>query len=121
MAKTAPRLARIKRHARVRQKVYGTPERPRLCVFHSLNHIYAQVVDDTRGHTVAAASTLDPEARGETDGKTKSGHAQLVGGLIARRALSQGIKAVTFDRAGFKYHGRVKALAEAARSGGLDF
>jgi len=121
MTKTAPREARARRHARVRQKVQGTPEKPRLCVFRSLNHIYAQVIDDTRGHTLACASTLDPELKGQTDGKAKGARAELVGNLVAQRAAGQGIKQVTFDRGGYKYHGRIKALAEAARKSGLEF
>ncbi len=99
----------------------GTPSRPRLCVYRSLNHIYAQVIDDTRGHTLVAASTLDPETRAQVDGKTKAGQAELVGAAIAKKALSQGIDEVAFDRGGYKYHGRVKALAEAARQSGLKF
>jgi len=121
MGKLTPRLARLRRHARVRKKVKGTPSRPRLCVFRSLNHIYAQVIDDTKGHTLVSASTLDPEIRPQTNGKTKAAEAELVGALIAKRALSQGITEVVFDRGGYKYHGRVKALAEAARQGGLKF
>lgn len=119
--KLTPREARIRRHLRVRKKVKGTPERPRLNVFRSLNHIYAQVIDDTKGHTLAAASTLDPELRERLDGKSKTEQAALVGELIARRALEKGIAQVVFDRGGYKYHGRVKALAEAARQGGLKF
>ena len=121
MAKSTSKLARNKRHARVRLKVKGMPSRPRLCVFRSLNHIYAQVIDDAQGYTLASASTLDPETRSETDGKAKTGRAELVGAVIAKRALSKGIKQVAFDRGGYKYHGRVKALAEAARQGGLQF
>lgn len=122
MAKVkTPREARIRRHYRVRKKVYGTPERPRLAVFRSLNHIYAQVIDDTRGHTLAAASDLEPALRTQRDGKTKSQMAALVGETVARRALEKGIVKVVFDRGGFKYHGRVKALAEAARQTGLQF
>ncbi|GBD13211.1 50S ribosomal protein L18 [bacterium HR24] len=122
MAKVkTPREARIRRHYRVRKKVYGTPERPRLAVFRSLNHIYAQVIDDTRGHTLAAASDLEPALRTQRDGKTKSQMAALVGETVARRALEKGIVKVVFDRGGFKYHGRVKALAEAARQAGLQF
>ncbi len=102
-------------------KVQGTATRPRLCVFRSLNHVYAQIIDDTKGHTMVAASTLDPETRTQTNGKTKTGQAELVGAMIAKRALSQGIKEVAFDRGGYKYHGRVKALAEAARQAGLKF
>jgi len=90
-------------------------------VFRSLNHIYAQVIDDGPGHTLAAASTLDEEIKGMTNGKTKTARSELVGSLIAKRALSSGIKSVAFDRGGHKYHGRVKALAEAARKEGLQF
>jgi len=115
------RLARYRRHSRVRSKVKGTTTRPRLCVFRSLNHIYAQVIDDSQGHTLVSASTLDPEIRGETDGKAKTGESELIGSLIAKRALDKGIKQVAFDRGGYKYHGRVKALAEAARQAGLKF
>jgi len=86
-----------------------------------LNHIYAQVIDDSQGHTLVSASTLDPETKSETDGKVKTGKAELVGSMIAQRALSKGINQVAFDRGGYKYHGRVKALAEAARQGGLKF
>lgn len=102
-------------------KITGTPGKPRLCVFRSLNHIYAQVIDDTKGHTLVAASTLDPETRAQLDGKTKAGQAELVGAAIAKKALEQGIKEIAFDRGGYKYHGRVKALAEAARQSGLKF
>jgi len=86
-----------------------------------LNHIYAQVVDDSQGHTLTSASTLEPEIEGEAAGKAKTGEAELVGSLVARRALSKGINQVVFDRGGYKYHGRVKALAEAARQAGLKF
>ena len=113
--------ARKRRHKRVRKKVFGTPERPRLNVFRSLKHIYAQIIDDTVGHTLVAASTLDPELRGKLNGKTKTEKAREVGLLIAKRALAKGIKKVVFDRGGYKYHGRVKALAEGAREGGLEF
>ena len=121
MGKDKPGVARYRRHARVRAKVEGTTSRPRLCVFRSLDHIYAQVIDDSRGHTLTAASTLDPEIKSETDDKTKTDKSKLVGSLIAKRTLSEGIKQVVFDRGGYKYHGRVKALAEAARQGGLKF
>ena len=121
MGKTEPRLARHRRHRRVRLKVKGTSSRPRLCVFRSLNHIYAQVIDDLAGHTLVAASTLDPEIRGDTVGKSRTDKAELTGQALAKRALSKGINQVAFDRGGFKYHGRVKALAEAARQGGLKF
>ena len=121
MAKDALRIARYRRHARVRAKVKGTPAAPRLCVFRSLNHIYAQVIDDGRGHTLAWASTLEPEIKSVVDGKTKTAQSELVGSLVAKRALSQGINRVAFDRGGYKYHGRVKALADAARREGLKF
>ncbi len=109
------------RHARIRKKVFGTPERPRLSVFRSLKHIYAQVIDDTRGHTLVAASTLDPEIREQLRGLTKTEQSRLVGQLVARRALARGVVRVVFDRGGYKYHGRVRALAEGARSEGLEF
>ncbi len=121
MGEGEPRIARKRRHARVRAKVVGTASRPRLCVFRSLNHIYAQVIDDSQGHTLTSASTLEPEIEGEAAGKAKTGEAELVGSLVARRALSKGINQVVFDRGGYKYHGRVKALAEAARQAGLKF
>ncbi len=121
MNKGEPRVARYRRHARVRAKVEGTTSRPRLCVFRSLNHIYAQVIDDSHGHTLTCASTLDPEIKSEAVGKKKTEKAKLIGSLVAKQALSKGIKQVVFDRGGYKYHGRVKALAEAARKGGLKF
>lgn len=121
MGKINVREARYRRHHRVRQKVEGTSSRPRLCVFRSINHIYAQVIDDSQGHTLAYASTLDPEIKGETNGKSKTGTAELVGLLLAKRAVSKGIEQVAFDRGGYQYHGRVKALAEAVRQGGLKF
>jgi large subunit ribosomal protein L18 len=113
--------ARLRRHARVRRRVAGTPSRPRLCVFRSLSHIEAQLIDDTVGHTLASASSLSPDIRNQSDGKNKTAAAQLVGSLLASRAREQGVTHVVFDRCGFKYHGRVKALAEAARAGGLKF
>lgn len=115
------RLARERRHRRVRATVKGTASRARLCVFRSLNHIYAQIIDDIKGDTLVSASTLDPEIRKDNDGKSKTVQAGLVGSLLAKRALDSGITEVTFDRGGFKYHGRVKALAEAARQSGLKF
>ena len=121
MGKAKSRVARYKRHARIRANVKGTTSRPRLCVFRSLNHIYAEVIDDSQGHTLASASTLDPEIKAEAMGKVKTGKAGLVGSLITKRALNKGINQVVFDRGGYKYHGRVKALAEAARQGGLKF
>lgn len=113
------RAARARRHRRVRKRVLGTPDRPRLCVFRSARHIYAQVVDDTSGRTVAAASTLDASLRGG-DGR-KSELAKRVGALVAERAKSAGVSSVAFDRGGYAYHGRVAALADGAREGGLSF
>jgi large subunit ribosomal protein L18 len=121
MGKDTSREARQRRHIRVRAKVSGTTDAPRLAVFRSLNHIYAQVIDDTRGHTLVSASTLDAEIQSALKGKKKMGTSELVGTLIAKRALGAGIKQVAFDRGGFRYHGRVKALAEAARKSGLKF
>ena len=109
----------LKRHERVRVGISGTPERPRLNIFRSLRHIYAQVIDDTVGHTLAAASSLEVGVR-DAGGK-KTDQARLVGELVARRALEQGIRQVVFDRGGYRYHGRVKTLAEAARKIGLQF
>ncbi len=115
------RLARQRRHARVRKHVMGTPERPRLCVFRSLKHIHAQVIDDTRAHTLVSASTLDAEVREQLAGKDKEAQAEVVGQVLAKRASEAGIQSVVFDRGGYKYHGRVKSLADAARKGGLQF
>lgn len=115
------RETRKRRHRRVRSKIVGTTERPRLNVFRSLRHIYAQVIDDSVGHTLVSASTLDKEIRNECEELSKTESAQLVGEALAERALDQGITTVVFDRGGYKYHGRVQALAEAAREGGLDF
>lgn len=115
------RIARKRRHQRVRTKVNGSAERPRLNIFRSLNHIYAQLVDDTVGQTLVAASTLDKEVAGKISGKTKKDQAALVGSAIAERAKAAGIDEVVFDRGGYRYHGRVKALADAAREGGLQF
>ena len=121
MGKDAVRVARHRRHARVRTKVEGTTSRPRLCVFRSLNHIYAQVIDDSQKHTLVSASTLESEIKGQADGKAKTSKSELVGSLVAKRAVSKGISQVVFDRGGYKYHGRVRALAEAARQAGLKF
>ena len=121
MGRLIPRQARLRRHLRVRKKVQGVPVRPRLCAFRSLNHIYAQVIDDERGHTLVAASTLDAEVKDAVAGKKKIATSELVGSLVAKRALGAGIKQVAFDRGGCRYHGRVKALAEAARKAGLKF
>ena len=117
------RKLRIVRHVRVRRKVKGSPQRPRLCVFRSLRQIYAQVIDDTNGHTLAAASSNETAA-GASAGAKDSGKvslSQAVGKLVAERAIAKGISQVVFDRGGYKYHGRVKALAEASREGGLEF
>lgn len=121
MAEKNRRLARIIRHRRVRKKVSGTPERPRLNVFRSLNHIYAQIIDDEAGVTLVSASTIDRELRPKMQGLTKTEQARLVGKALAERALAKGITKVAFDRGGYKYFGRVKALAEGAREGGLEF
>jgi large subunit ribosomal protein L18 len=118
--KTA-RAARGRRHARVRERLAGTPDRPRLAVFRSSNHIYAQIIDDAAGHTLAAASDEDADVRGERSGKKKSEVAALVGESLAKKAKDKKITSVVFDRGGFRYHGRVKALADAARKGGLGF
>jgi large subunit ribosomal protein L18 len=121
MSHKRAREARYARHLRIRAKVRGTADQPRLCVFRSLKNIYAQIIDDLQGHTLAAASSIDPETRGETIDKNKTEQAKVVGSLLAKRASSAGIKSVIFDRGGYKYHGRVKSLAEAARQGGLRF
>jgi large subunit ribosomal protein L18 len=112
---------RVRRHARVRAHLEGTTERPRLKVFRSLTHIYAQVIDDTNGTTLVSASTVDKELKAQLAGKKKADQAKLVGATVANRAKSQGITQVVFDRGGYKYHGRVKALADGAREGGLEF
>jgi large subunit ribosomal protein L18 len=111
--------ARLRRHLRVRKKVRGTAEKPRLSVYRSLSHIYAQLIDDDAGRTIAAASDLEKGAQRNGNGKT--GVAKEVGELIAQRAKEQGVSRVVFDRGGYRYHGRVKALAEAAREAGLEF
>ena len=112
--------ARVKRHQRLRLELAGTADRPRLAVYRSIDHIYAQVIDDQSGRTIAAASSLDKDLR--ADGKTtKVQRAGAVGRLIGRRARDAGVSRVVFDRAGFRYHGRVKSLAEAAREAGLEF
>jgi large subunit ribosomal protein L18 len=121
MAKNMSREARDHRHERIRRHIHGTAERPRLNVFRSLQHIYAQVVDDDLGNTLVAASTLDPELREQLDGLNKSQQAARVGKLVAQRAIAQGLRQVVFDRGGYPYHGRVKALADGAREGGLEF
>lgn len=115
------RKARARRQAHIRKRLHGTPERPRLSVFRSLTHIYAQIIDDSVGHTLVAASTVDQGVRDRIAEMSKTEQAQVVGEVLAERALAKDIKQVVFDRGGYKYHGRVKALAEAARKAGLDF
>lgn len=112
---------RIKRHKRVRKRVVGTPSKPRLCVFRSLKHIYAQIIEDEQGRTLVSASSADPEIREKAKHGGNIEVAKVVGELIAIRALTKGIDTVVFDRGGWIYHGRVRALAEAARQGGLQF
>ena len=119
-AKSA-RAKRVIRHIRVRRKVYGAPERPRMAVFRSSNHISVQIINDEIGHTVAAASDMDAEIRSECQGKPKTEVAKLVGALAASRGKTAGVTQVVFDRGGYAYHGRVEALADAAREGGLTF
>lgn len=115
------KLARIKRQKRIRKKVIGTAERPRLTVFRSAKHIYAQIIDDTSGNTLAAASTLEKTAGSGSDAGDKTSMAKQIGKLIAERAQQKGLRTVVFDRNGFLYHGRVKAVSDGAREGGLRF
>ena len=112
---------RLARHARVRKNMFGTPERPRLCVFRSAKNIYAQIIDDTTGNTLVAASTLDKEVQGKMPYGGNKEAAKLVGEQVARKALEKGINTVAFDRGGFLYHGRIKELAAGAREAGLKF
>ncbi len=122
MAKKKTRsLARLRRHRRVRKHISGTPERPRLNVFRSLNDVYAQVIDDKTGHTLVSASTIDGELRSKMKGLTKTEQAKEVGLAVAERAKAEGIESIVFDRGGYRYIGRVKALADGAREGGLQF
>ena len=121
MAQPLRSVSRKRRHIRVRKRVSGTAAMPRLNVFRSLGNIYAQVIDDTTGKTLAQASTLDPALRDAVAGKPKTDQAKTVGGAVAERAKAVGIAKVVFDRGGYKYHGRVKALADAARAAGLEF
>ncbi len=113
--------ARQRRHKRLRKKVSGSIARPRLCVYKSLNHIYAQIIDDTKGHTLITASTLDKELKDDSGHKGNAAMAKRVGLLIASRAVQLGVRKIVFDRGGYIYHGRLKALAEGAREGGLEF
>lgn len=121
MAKKTRNEARLRRHFRVRKKIFGTPERPRMNVFRSSKEIYVQVIDDHRGFTLASASTIDQNLRPELEGLSRMEQAQKVGQVIAERAKEVGIDQVVFDRGGYKYIGRVKVMAEAARAGGLEF
>jgi len=124
IGKKDTRAGRERRRKRVRGKIHGTTERLRLCVFRSSAHIYAQIIDDDRGHTLVAASTLDKtlgDSTAEEGENGKIARATQVGKLLAQRAKEQGLAKVVFDRAGYLYHGRVKALADGARAGGLDF
>lgn len=118
-SKVNRKAVRAKKHYRIRKNISGTPEFPRLCIYRSAKHMYAQIIDDTKGMTLAAASTLDPSLKGIYGGNTEA--AKKVGLLMAAKAQEKGIKAVVFDRGGLLYHGRVAALAEGAREGGLEF
>lgn len=113
--------ARLGRHTRVRSRVTGTPERPRLNVFRSITGIYAQLIDDKAGHTLASASSIDHDLRAEMEGLNKTEQARRVGKMLAERAKEKGIDQVVFDRGGYRYIGRIKALADGAREGGLEF
>ena len=121
MAKKSKAEKRQTRHARVRRHISGTPERPRLCVFRSARHIYAQIIDDTTGNTLVAASTMDKDIKDQADYTGNKAAARLVGNSVAKKALDKGIEEVAFDRGGFLFHGRVKELADGAREGGLKF
>jgi len=119
MAKESRNVKRLKRHERVRKNLYGTPEKPRMCVFRSLKNISVQLIDDVNGHTLAAASSLDKDLKMSNGGNKEA--AKAVGEAIAKKALAKGIETVAFDRGGFLFHGRVKELADGARSAGLKF
>ena len=121
MAKKSRSIARERRHSRVRKTVYATESRPRLNVFKSLSGIYAQIIDDNEGNTLASASTVDKDLREQMKGLKKTEQAKAIGKAVAERAKSKGISAVVFDRGGFRYVGRIKALADGAREGGLQF
>ena len=123
MAKLSRHAKRLRRHRRIRKKVFGTPERPRLAVYRSLNHFYAQIIDDTQGKTLVSASTLDPEyvkLAGKRGGKSIEAATNLAQVLV-KKALDKGIKKVVFDRGGFMYHGKIKAFADKCRELGLEF
>lgn len=121
MQKNRKEIQRKRVHFRVRKKITGTPERPRLCVFKSDKHIYAQIIDDSRGVTLSAASTLSAELRELLNGLKGMEKAEKVGELLAKKAVESGIDKVVFDRGGFKYHGKIKSLADGARNNGLTF
>jgi len=121
MARMNSSKLRRLRHRRIRKKLSRLASRPRLCVFRSLNHIYAQIIDDSTGSTLVTSSTLDPRVRGQVGQMTKTQKAEVVGSVLAQKALSQNITTVVFDRGGYKYHGRTKALADASRQAGLEF
>ena len=121
MAKVSSNIARKRRHARIRTTVSGTPDQPRLCIFRSLTNIYAQIIDDASGKTITSASSLVTDLKEQLKGKNKTQVAELIGAELAKGAKEKGVSRVVFDRGGYKYHGRVKALAEAARKGGLKF
>lgn len=112
---------RKKKHLRVRKKIHGTPERPRLCVYRSLKHIYAQIIDDESGRTLVAASTMDEALKGKLENTGNKAAAREVGKLIGQKAIEKGIKKVVFDRGGYLYHGRIQELADGAREAGLEF
>lgn len=121
ITKTEKNQARLKRHMRIRRRMQGSPDKPRLCVYRSNKHIYAQIVDDSKAHTLVSASSLDNEVTDKLNKTWDKNSAQVVGELIAKRALSKDIDAVVFDRGGYIYHGRIAAVAEAARQAGLKF
>lgn len=121
MAKVSSNVARKRRHTRIRTRVSGTSDKPRLCVFRSLSHIYAQIIDDASGVTMTSAGSIESAMKEKIDGKNKTQVAELVGSTLAEKAKGKGISEVVFDRGGYKYHGRIKALAEAARKAGLKF
>ena len=115
------RAARVRRHARVRKRVKGTEQKPRLAVFRSLTHIYAQVIDDVARATIVSASDIEADVMKQVKGKKKSEAATIVGGIVAQRAKEKGVTRVAFDRGGYPFHGRIRALAQAAREAGLEF
>jgi len=121
MKKKSRNDMRVVRHERLRRTLAGTPEIPRMAVYHSLNHIYVQIIDDDKGHTLAAASTLEKSVKENLKGTCNQDAAKVIGKLAAERAMAKGIESVVFDRGGHMYHGKVKALADAAREAGLKF